>query len=156
MHIWLARHGDAVNSEAAAADYDRVLSETGRRQVAQLGRWLKDRARTPELILHSPLKRAAQTAGLLRDELGSDIRCEESHILSPGMRCDLLLARLAAQAAQTVVCVGHQPDIGRCLSEMLGGGRFAISPGTMACVEFPQIITPGGGQLRWLADPDWF
>jgi phosphohistidine phosphatase len=156
MHIWLARHGEAASVEGSGTDFDRRLTDAGRHQVAQLGRWLKDHEPPPELILHSPLKRAAETAGILRDELGPNIRCEESHTLSPGMRCDLLLARLATQTAQTVLCVGHQPDIGRCLAEMLGGGRFLISPGTIAGVEFPHIITPGGGQLQWLLDPEWF
>lgn len=155
MHIWLARHGEAISPDQAASDFQRTLSETGLRQVRQLGRWLKAHESPPELILHSPLKRACETAHLLREELGPEIRCEEAHVMSPGMKCDLLLARLAAQTAQVVLCVGHQPDIGRCLADLVGGGRFSISPGTIACIDFPQVITAGGGQLRWLLEPTW-
>lgn len=156
MHIWLARHAEAVHAEGFTTDFDRRLSETGHRQAAQLGRWLKAHEPAPELILHSPLKRAAETAELLREELGSEIDCEESHVMEPGMSCDLLLSRLTSHTHETVLCVGHQPDIGRCLSELVGGGRFMIHPGTVACVAFPQIITPGAGQLRWMMDPGWF
>lgn len=156
MQLWLLRHGEAANTEGSGTDYERRLTERGREQITQLGRWLLEREATPDLILHSPLKRTGETAMLLREELGAHIPCEESHILAPGMQCDLLLTRLASHMNETVICVGHQPDIGRCLAEMIGGGRCSISPGTIACVEFPQIIIPGGGLLRWLLTPDWF
>lgn len=156
MQIWLMRHGEAANAEGSGTDFERRLTDRGRQQVAQLGRWLLEREKSPDLILHSPVKRAVETAGILREELGSNISCEESHILAPGMQCDLLLTRLASHLNEIVVCVGHQPDIGRCLAEMIGGGRCTISPGTIICVEFLQVITPGGGQLRWLLTPDWF
>lgn len=156
MQIWLMRHGEAANAEGVGADFERRLTDRGRQQVAQIGRWLLEREKSPDLILHSPVRRAAETAGILQDELGPRIACEESHILAPGMRCDLLLTRLASHLNDIVVCVGHQPDIGRCLAEMIGGGRCTISPGTIICVEFPQVITLGGGQLRWLLTPDWF
>jgi phosphohistidine phosphatase len=156
MQLWLMRHAEALNADGSGTDYDRRISEAGRRHVAQLGRWLKEHAERPDLIWHSPLVRARETAELLRGELGSDIRFEASNLVSPGMACDRLLSALASRSEQIVVCVGHQPDIGRCLAETVGGGRFAIPPGTVAGVEFPQILAPGGGQLRWLLAPDWF
>ncbi len=156
MQIWLMRHGEAANTEGSGTDFDRRLTDRGRQQVGQLGRWLFEREKTPDLILHSPVKRAVETAGILREELGSQIPSEDSHILAPGMQCDLLLTRLASHLNEIVICVGHQPDIGRCLAEMIGGGRCSVSPGTMICVEFAQVITPGGGLLRWLLTPDWF
>lgn len=133
MQLWLTRHGEAMSAEGSGTDFDRRLTEQGRRQVAQLGRWLLEREKTPDLILHSPVKRAAETAAIFREELGPRIASEESHILAPGMQCDLLLTRLASHMNEIVVCVGHQPDIGRCVAEMIGGG-----------------------QLRWLLTPDWF
>jgi phosphohistidine phosphatase len=156
MRLWLARHGDAVDIDEAGSDFERRLSEIGRGQMSQLGRWLKSREQPPDLILHSPLKRAAETAAILRRELDPQIPILEEPLLSPGLRCEQLLAKLAVQTDGVVLCVGHQPDIGRCLVEMLGGGRYSISPGTIAAVDFPQVITPGGGQLRWFIDPAWF
>jgi phosphohistidine phosphatase SixA len=156
MQLWLMRHAEALTAEGFGTDFDRRLSEAGRRHVAQLGRWLKERAERPELIWHSPLVRARETAELLQSALGGDIRTEVSNLVAPGMAGDRLLSTLAARTERVIVCVGHQPDIGRCLSELLGGGRFAIPPGTLAGVEFPQILVPGGGQLRWLLTPEWF
>lgn len=156
MRIWLARHAEAVSPDEVATDFERRLSHHGRKQIAHLGRWLKDREELPDAILYSPLCRARETAEILREELHAPIRCQESQLLSPGMRCEKLLAHLSQGTDEIVVCVGHQPDISRCLSEMVGGGRFVISPGTIAGVEFRQLIIPGAGELRWLITPDWF
>ncbi len=156
MIVWLARHAEAVNPDQAPADAVRPLTEAGRRQMTQLGCWLKDRVQHPDLILHSPLVRAAQTAEILRNEFGIEIPLKADPLLAPGLSSDRLLASLSSRAVERVLCVGHQPDIGRCLNEVLGGGRFAISPGVIACVEFPQIIARGGGQLRWLLSPGFF
>lgn len=156
MIVWLARHADAVSPDEAATDAARPLTEVGRRRAAQIGSWLKEWEESPELILHSPLVRARQTAEILGRELGAGIAIQEDNLLAPGLQCERLLAGLSRRAVQCALCVGHQPDVGRCLNEMIGGGRFAISPGTIACIEFPQVMMPGGGQLRWLLAPDWF
>jgi phosphohistidine phosphatase len=156
MRLWLARHGDAVGIDEAGSDFERRLSELGRGQMSQLGQWMKTRAEPPDLILHSPLKRAEETAAILRREIDPRIPIVAEPLLSPGLRCEQLLAKLAARTEAVVLCVGHQPDIGRSLSEILGGGRYSISPGTIAGIDFPQVIAAGGGQLRWLIDPGWF
>jgi len=156
MHIWLARHGDAVNIEESGSEFERRLSERGRTEMTQIGRWLQSRERHPDLILHSPLKRACETAEILRQELDAEIPMQVEPLLGFGMRCEQLLAKLARRTEAVILCVGHQPDVARCLHEMLGGGQFAIAPGTIACIDFPQVIQPGGGQLRWMIDPAWF
>lgn len=156
MYLWLMRHGEAVSADEAVSDFERALSAAGRQQVSRLGSWLKTRVAPPDLILHSPLRRTCETAQRLREELGGEIPCQASGLLAPGLRCDELLKHLSAGTSERVVCIGHMPDISRCLAEMLGGGRFAIAPGTIAGIEFPHIITPGGGLLRWMLPPEWF
>jgi phosphohistidine phosphatase len=156
MHIWLMRHAEAVSADEAPTDFDRKLTHAGRKQAAHLGRWLKEHEARPDRILHSPLKRACETAEILRDELGKKITLDVEPLMAPGMNGEVLLRNLAARTDQIVICVGHQPDIGRCLTEMVGGGRFSIPAGAMAAVEFSQVIVPRAGQLRWLLNPNWF
>ena len=157
LKLWLARHGEAVDPDAAYSDFDRTLTETGRRQVSGLARWLIERETPPELILHSPLVRARQTAETMAAEIGTDlvvVRVENA--LSPGIDTEHLLKRLSDSMAEHVVCVGHQPDMSRCLSEMIGGGEIHFSPGTTARIDFGGPIIRHGGSLRWLANPRWF
>ena len=156
MKLWLVRHGDATDPDHGSSDHARQLTDMGRRQVSQLTRWLLEREDAPELILHSPLVRARQTAEAIAGEISEGAIVMEERLLSPGVQTANLLRRLSDSGAKRIVCVGHQPDMSHCLAEMVGGGRHLYSPGTIAGVEFGSVVTPGAGGLRWLADPFWF
>jgi phosphohistidine phosphatase len=156
LQLWLGRHGEAVDPDAAATDFDRALTPFGRAQVSQLARWLLTREEAPELILHSPLVRARQTAEVIAGEMKHGAVVMEESLLAPGFSTPSLLRRLKNAGVERVVCIGHQPDIGRSLSEMTGGVRAAIPPGTLASIEFQGLTEVGAGTLRWLADPFWF
>ena len=88
QEIWLVRHGQSAGNvardaaEAAAGlhidiaerDVDVPLSELGKRQSAALGAWfaaLPQESR-PNVVLHSPYVRAAQTAELLMQHMDRD------------------------------------------------------------------------------------
>ena len=157
LRLWLARHSEAVDPDAAASDFDRSLTPAGRRRIASAVQWLIAREEPPELILHSPLVRARQTAEVIAEEVGVDptsVRVEQR--LAPGVSTEALLAHLSRTAAERVLCIGHQPDMSRCLAEMLGGGHVQFSPGSIACVDFSGPILQGAGTLRWMQDPRWF
>ena len=157
LRFWLARHGEAVDPDQAHSDFERTLTENGRRRMLEMTRWLREREEPPELILHSPLVRARQTAEAIAGELesaGVTIRVETR--LAPGINSEELLRYLGNMTVERVVCVGHQPDMSRCLAEIIGGGNIHFFPGTMASVEFHGPIMRGGGILRWVTDPHWF
>lgn len=155
LKLWLGRHAEAVDADAVGTDFNRVLSEYGRQQIGQLARWLLQREEPPELILHSPLVRARQTAEVIAGEIGNGVVLMEESLLAPGFSTAPLLGRLKNSGVSRVVCIGHQPDIGYCLTEITGG-RALISPGTVAGIEFYGPVTTGAGALRWIANPDWF
>lgn len=153
LELWLMRHGEAEDADRAGSDAERGLTERGRRQCAAVGRWLAERAEPPQLILHSPLKRARQTA----EVLANGVALQEEPELGPGMRSERLLGLLNGLGLTRVVCVGHQPDIGECLKACSESHRVQIPPGTLAVVTFSTTIaTVGGGVLRGLLDPRWF
>ena len=64
MKLYILRHGHSLGTAEAgvAKDFDRPLSEQGRRDVRRAARLLAERGARPELILHSPLKRTEETA----------------------------------------------------------------------------------------------
>lgn len=156
LRLWLGRHGEAVGADVAGSDFSRILTEAGRRQVCQTIRWLLTREEAPELILHSPLIRAKQTAETIAAEISGGVILLEEPLLAPGLSTSALLRRLENAGVQRVVCIGHQPDIGSSLAEMIGGGRLQISPGTLAGLEFHGPAQLGSGTLRWLIEPSWF
>lgn len=155
MQIWVARHGEAVDPDQCATDFDRALTDRGRRQVGELARWLAMRTVLPELIWHSPLVRAGQTAQAFAAEWPAEIPVEQTSVMAPGMRCERLLEAVRSRAVERILCVGHQPDVGECVFQACGG-RVAYSPGAVACLEFGELLLPRAGRLKWLTDPDWF
>lgn len=156
LQVWLMRHGEAADPDTASRDEDRALTERGRRQVMSLGHWLSERVEPPELILHSPLRRARETAQAFAQSFASGIVILEESTLSPGMRAGELLSLLQRQAAARVVCIGHQPDIGDCLATWVSGGNQQLAPGTLAVVTFNGARSAGTGVLRGLLNPMWF
>ena len=88
QEIWLVRHGQSAGNvardaaEAAAGllidiaerDVDVPLSELGVRQSQALSTWFAalPRASQPNVVLHSPYVRAAETANILMRRLDRD------------------------------------------------------------------------------------
>ena len=155
LKLWLGRHGEAMDPDTARSDFERTLTSSGRRQVSELARWLLGRESAPELVLHSPLVRARQTAETIAEAIGGSVVLMEDSVLSPGFSTASLINRLHNAGVSKVVCIGHQPDIGRCLTDLTGTRAYVI-PGTLAGIEFQGAPAIGSGALRWLADPFWF
>lgn len=134
-----------------------MLTDDGIQQLVAVTTWLISREEPPELFLHSPLIRARQTAETIASAAGADpgsVRAENR--LAPGVDTESLLKFLSNTTAERILCVGHQPDVSRCLAQMIGGGHVLYSPGTIARVDFSGPVICGGGYLRWIADPHWF
>src|SRR5215216_1709164 len=123
--IWFLRHGDA---EDGSPDFDRRLTEKGRRQSRDAGAALAALGVELELCLSSPRVRARDTARLACEALGIEVTIEES--LSGG-RFDPL--GLAAGLDQ-VLLVGHEPDFSDAIGE-LTGARVDMKKGGLAAVE---------------------
>ncbi|OZV13772.1 histidine phosphatase family protein [Tissierella sp. P1] len=74
MEILVVRHGQSIadleDRHEGRADFE--LTELGYRQAKCAGKWIKDHYEI-DIILSSPLKRAAKTAEFISEETGIDI-----------------------------------------------------------------------------------
>jgi phosphohistidine phosphatase len=156
LQVWLMRHSEAVDPDSAPRDEERALTDRGRRQSAALGRWLNGRMESPQLVLHSPLRRARETAEAFARGFGDDVPVMELRALLPGMRSGELLDVLQRHGVARVVCIGHQPDLSQCLAMWVGGGNAQFAPGALAIVTFAAARSAGTGILRGLLNPIWF
>jgi phosphohistidine phosphatase len=102
--VHLCRHADAAPGDP---DELRELTADGVDQASALGRLLASSSVPPVVILTSPLLRARQTAAILSDATGADVRVEP--LLAPGATA-AALRRAVADLAGPVATVGHQPD----------------------------------------------
>lgn len=151
--VYLVRHGIAEDRSKSGRDEDRALTQVGtdNMQRAATGvAWLEVK---PDAIWASPLRRARQTAEILRDAVAPGIELEIEAALRPEGDVDATLERLrAAPLAQTLMLVGHEPSISALASALLTGdvsrARVPFKTGSVLAVE--TTFPPGGhGTLRW-------
>lgn len=151
MLVYLVRHGKAEKATSAMRDRDRPLRPRGERQ----SNWLADtilegpREMAPALILASDLVRARDTARIISQRLGVDLRFERS--LELGWPADDALA-LIAQAGESgldgpLMLVGHNPQMEILLSTLVQGlsaDEDEMKTGMAALIDLPDPSTPEG------------
>lgn len=109
----------------------------------------------PQVVLTSPLVRAAQTAEILLSAYGlSHARMCEA--LATGDN-EQLQAELDDVEADSVMLVGHEPYMSATLSWLLVGNhgemRAVFKKGAAALVSFDGRWARGAGTLEWLIQP---
>lgn len=156
MEICLVRHAIAVERGTPGYEDDatRTLTAPGRARMEEAAAGLK-RLFTPQIVLTSPIVRAAETAEILRKAygLGKPRVCEA---LATGDH-DGVLAALEEADAGSVALVGHEPWTSELLSYLLTGDRAGMAAvfkkgaaGLVRCAADP---APGNCWLEWLVQP---
>src|SRR5579864_3847778 len=155
MHLWLVRHATAVEQgEFHGPDADRPLTDKGRQRFREFCDWLARQVVVPQAVMASPLLRAAETAAILLKAAGLKRSAVISTgLLAPGVDLPHLLDFVSQHPVEVVAVVGHEPDMSRSLSQLVGGGEFAFGKGFIAAVEFASTPAIGAGRLRWLCGP---
>lgn len=135
------RHGKSDWS-VDAADQDRPLTERGRRQAAEAGRWLEEHGGALGLALVSPAERARAAWTLASAELSQPppSRSEERAYTFDGL--ELLALVRSLEDERRVVLVGHNPACEELL-ELLTGERPEMKTSALAVVELPDWRSPG-------------
>ncbi len=160
MRLYLVRHAIAAQRDLRRwpDDRQRPLTTAGaqrfKRGAKQLVALMQAGGTVARLIT-SPLDRAMQTAALLH-RAGLPIPVEES-VLAPGRTATRVLAVLRAHAVESIVVVGHEPDLGRLLAVCIAGpdAKLAVRfrKGGAACLAFPAAPRVGEATLEWLLPP---
>lgn len=154
MEVLFVRHAIAEDADAVGSDFDRPLTSKGRKQFRALAEWLTEHGLEPHLVITSPLVRAMQTAEILCEAAGlskKSFRVDEH--LSPGVKPARLAKFLQEIQSPRVALVGHEPDMGECTAEFIGGGHIAFAKGAVACVQFEVDCAVGIGRLAWFLSP---
>ncbi len=153
----LIRHAEAGS---AAVDADRLLTERGRREAADVGGWLAGIGAVPDRVVVSPARRARQTWARAVEALGSVPQpVVDERLYDNTPESVLAVVRETAGDVGNLVVVGHNPSVGH-LAHVLdvdhadpdAGSRLRAGypPGTASVFElrgpFPEI-EPGAAAL---------
>jgi phosphohistidine phosphatase len=117
MLLYLLRHAEAV--ELATSDHARTLTRKGHEQAGRVGKFCHREGLVPEVIFSSPVTRARQTADLVARSF-PEAEVVDVPWASCGMDPREALAELASARCQSLMLVGHQPDLGLLAALLLG------------------------------------
>jgi phosphohistidine phosphatase len=160
MNVYLLRHGIAEERDAGKYpnDDERPLTEDGVMQMRQASLGIAALAVRPDLILTSPLVRTRQTAEIVAQALGCEDRIENSEELRPGATVATvrtLLSPLAGKGIESVILVGHEPDLGLIASGLIGakGSVIEFKKGAICAIQLEEKHADRPGVLLWLLTP---
>jgi phosphohistidine phosphatase len=155
MILYFLRHASAGQSLSnPKKDEKRALDANGIEQCGYVGRALTALDVQVDVILSSPLKRAAQTASLVGNELSYEGKLQLENGLRPAATFSdfrQLLDKYAKR--ESIMVVGHNPN----LSEFLG--RIVSDSGCEAAVELKKgavakvEVGRSSGILQWCLTP---
>ena len=146
MHLYFLRHGAADWPDWDQPDDERPLTKAGRKEMHAVGELLADLKAKPDIILTSPLPRAAQTADIAAEHL--KVRAREEKLLAPGFRVEDLTRLRRKYPQQVLMLVGHEPDFTLVIGA-LTGANLKLSKGGIALVD----LNLRKGKLLWLFPP---
>lgn len=111
MHrLILLRHGKAEAVSATGSDFDRGLTDRGRRDCALMGRVLADAGLAPDLVLVSPARRTQETWEAMAPIFPkAHVEVARRLYLAP---CEQIEAELGPVSERLdVMVVGHNPGL---------------------------------------------
>lgn len=129
--LWLLRHGDAADG---SPDAERPLTKKGERQARNAGRALKALGVELDACLASPKVRAAETARIACERLGTEPQLEPKLAGGP-----FDAQALAAGLGDHVLLVGHDPDFSMAV-HALTGAQVRMKKGGLAGIEKGELI----------------
>jgi phosphohistidine phosphatase len=149
MMLYLVRHGKA---EAGTDDAARRLTEEGRKAVHRVARRLSEAHIQVDMVEHSGLARARETAEIMAAAVGGDVVAVTD--LGPSDNVAAMVRRLGDRTEDHVMLVGHLPFMERMAAYLLTGDAdteiFHFRAGAVACLD------NGDGRwvLEWFLPPD--
>jgi phosphohistidine phosphatase len=155
MIIYFLRHASAGQRTAnLKKDERRPLDADGIAQCGIIGRTLAALDVQVDAIISSPLKRAAQTASLVGNELSYEGKLQFEDALRPGTSFADFRRMLEKYARQEeIMVVGHNPNLseflGRTISETGCEAGTDLRKGAVAKVEMGR----GSASLQWCLTP---
>ncbi len=155
MILYFLRHANAGQPFASPKkDEKRALDKDGIEQCGLVGRTLAAMDVQVDVIISSPLKRSAQTASLVGNELSYEGKLQFEDALRPAASyADFRKMLEKYNRFEAVMVVGHNPNLseflGAAISEPGNEAGTELKKGAVAKVEMGR----NSGVLQWCITP---
>jgi len=154
MHeLILLRHAEASpNGKDGKDDRERQLTEHGRNEAREAGKWLASHGIHYDRVLCSPSERTKETAALALGQIKPTYD-DKIYDATVGDLYDLLDKQ---SDVERVVLVGHNPGIEQLVAFLVEGRSEdyrGMPPGGMARLVFDGPLEPGKAKLETFWSP---
>lgn len=149
------RHGKSSWAQADWDDFDRPLTERGKKDAAEMGAFLLQQSGIPQLILSSPAERAYATAIIAAENMGypkEKIETDRELYLAWVNEILQCISRVPDHIGHCLL-VGHNPGLTHLINHF--GTRLDNLPtASAAYFEFDsrnwKDISPVNASLQWM------
>ena len=155
--VYILRHAIAV--ERGTTGYhndDRPLTDEGKNKMAKAAKGIGKLVERVDVILSSPLVRAYDTAKIAAKALAAEQKLEVCTNLLPGTSVKNLLSYMSKfKGLESVMVVGHEPDLGLFASALLGAEDSIVEfkKGSLCAIEVSTLPPRSKGKLVWHLQP---
>ncbi len=157
MELILVRHADAESADGYAEDALRPLTKKGSKAQEKVAMALRKLGCRPDRVFASPRLRALETAEITAQILGVPEPIE-LQVLDGGYDVAELLAGLRKHdGCQSMMCVGHEPDMSSWAASLLagsGGVRIRFRKSAVLGMTFVSEMAPGMAELSYFYRPN--
>lgn len=150
--VVLFRHGIAEAAAPDKPDAERSLTTNGHDRTKRAARGLAKLLPQVDAICSSPFLRALQTALWVTKAYGGAIRVRTTEALLPEANPESVRQLIRETEGSTIVLVGHEPHLTRCLAGLLGLPSVRADLRRAGCIGV-RIDQDGHGALEWMFPP---
>jgi len=155
MMLYILRHATAEEAASSGDDGARKLTERSKEKMRGAASGLRAMGLKFDVILTSPLPRAAETAEIVSAAYENVPPPQVLPALATGVAAtDAVNALRAFSKHEDVMIVGHEPQLSAVASILLTGAsdvvHLKLKTGGCIAIDLPARFERGGGELRWM------
>jgi phosphohistidine phosphatase len=157
--LYLLRHGIAEDAAPSGDDGDRRLTSRGQARMRVEAAAMRSLGLAFEVILTSPLARAAETAAIVAAAFPEGVEPCTIAELATGVPPPEMLRALGPHMRRhdTALAVGHEPGLSRLASLLLTGSSdvlaLELKKGGLIAIEAHATRRPTTATLCWMLSP---
>jgi phosphohistidine phosphatase len=154
----ILRHAKSDWGDPSLDDFDRPLNDRGRKAARRMGRELRERGISFDLIIASPAARVRETLDGLTEklELNAELRHDERMYGASEARL-LEIVRGIPESAHAPLLVGHNPGLEQLVAALTNGAAHKFPTAAFAQIDLPADrwadVEPGTGKIAALILP---
>jgi phosphohistidine phosphatase len=137
--LLLMRHAKSQFKETEIPDFERPLSKRGEKDAPRMGKLIKDKGLSPDLIISSTAVRAARTAEAVAEKSGYKgevIYNQSLYLGEPDVYLETLRSLEDDKDNDIVLVIGHNPGM-ESLLQVLSDKVESLPTGAVAYLRLP-------------------